>query len=186
MKSVKKGNFGYIKSQRIIEIIKTLVLLALCIAIYRIGIYSTGSNKNLLTFVAILGVLPMARFAVSAVLFIKAKGCSDELKAKIDATGVSVNLYDLFLTDYKQNYQLSALYFKRGTLIAVSEDPSIKLDLAEEHIRKVLENIGISSVFVKVYNEPDKFIDRMLELNALEDDGRPFDNIIENMLSVSI
>ena len=91
---IYKGDYGYIKEQRKIEIIKTLILLALPIALYLIGFISTGSNKNLLTFAAVLGCLPMARSAVSMVLFIRAKDCcSEETFKKIVSAGVAMTKY---------------------------------------------------------------------------------------------
>ena len=123
---IYKGDYGYIKEQRKIEIIKTLILLALPIALYIIGFVSTGSNKNLLTFAAVLGCLPMARSAVSMVLFIRAKECcSEETFKQIVSAGVAMTYYDLYYTSYKKNYPVAAELLKRGCFIALTESDDV-------------------------------------------------------------
>lgn len=84
MHRIKKGQYGYIKSQRKMEIIKTVSLFLLSLAIYLCGYWTTGTNKNLLTVVAILGCLPASKCAVNMIMFIRAKGCSEELYQKIN------------------------------------------------------------------------------------------------------
>ncbi|MBR5897405.1 MAG: hypothetical protein IKZ39_07290 [Lachnospiraceae bacterium] len=181
----KKGTYGYIARQRKIEIIKTVIMLALSFALYNIGIYSTGSNKNLLTLVAVLGCLPMAKFCVNAIMFIKAKGCSAELHNKLEGKGLTPDFYDLYFTAFKKNYQASALIYKRKNLIVMSEDPKIDTTEGEEHLKTVLKNAGASDATVKIFTDSDKFMERLSELQALEDDNKS-DFIKDNILSVSL
>lgn len=172
---VKKGNFGYIMSERIFIIILTLANLALCIGCYYLGIYIAGSNKNLLTYVAILGVLPMAKFAVRAVMLIKAKGCSDELHSEIVSKELPVDFYDLYMTAYKDCFPFSTLTFKKNNLILFSECEKLDIKKAEEHVSTVVKNAGFNDITVKIYtyNERDKYLQRLSELKNLEGDAFP-------------
>ncbi|MBO4679083.1 MAG: hypothetical protein J5626_05380 [Lachnospiraceae bacterium] len=181
----KKGTYGYIKSQRKIEIVKTIVMLALSFGLYNLGVYSVGSNKNLLTLVAVLGCLPMAKFCVNAIMFSKAKGCSKELHDNLEARGLSPDFYDLYFTAFKKNYQASALSYKRKNLIIMSEDPSIDTAEGEEHLKAVLSNAGASDVTVKIFTDAGKFMDRLSDLKDLEEDSKT-DFIKDNILSVSL
>ena len=181
----QKGTFGYIAKQRKIEIVKTVIMLALSLGCYNLGVYSTGSNRNLLTLVAVLGCLPMAKFCVNAIMFIRAKGCSQELHDKMEARGVSPDYYDLYFTAFKKNYQASALTYKKKNLIVMSEDPDIDTAEGEEHLKSILANAGVSSATVKIFKDADKFIDRLTELNALEEDTNT-DFIKDNLLGVSL
>ena len=181
----QKGTFGYIAHQRKVEIVKTLFMLALCIACYKLGVYSTGSNRNLLTLVAVLGCLPMAKFCVNAIMFSKAKGCSQELHDKIEARGITPDFYDLYFTAFKKNYQASALTYKKKNLIAISEDDKIDVAEAEEHLKTVLANAGVSNATVKIFKDADKFIDRLSELNELEEETNT-EFIKDNLLGVSL
>ncbi len=179
MLTTKKGNFGYIKSGRFRETLKTVGMLAISVSLYYAGILQTGSNKNVLTYVAILGVLPAAKFMVNAVLFYKAKGCSDGLKIKLDEVGLTPTFYDMFFTSYKKNFQISALFYKKGTLIGVTEDEKCEVSEGEKHLSEALSKAGFE-VTVKIFTDEAKFISRMKELSLLEDEGDTgflFDNI---------
>ena len=59
-------------------------MFGISLAIYLAGYLTVHSNKNLLTIVAVLGCLPASKSAVSMIMFLRAKGCSEALKAKID------------------------------------------------------------------------------------------------------
>lgn len=184
MKIIKKGQYGYISFQRKIEILKTLVLLLLCVGIYYLGVYSTGSNKNLLTFVAILGVLPMARCAVSAVLFIKAKGCPENVYESIEKDGIKITFYELFMTQYKNYFRFDACLYNKDCLIFYSSDEKLDEKLAKEHVEQVMRTASVENVTVKVYKDLDKFKERALQLSEGEMDDNTV--LFDNLLSVSI
>lgn len=185
-KRIRKGEYGYIKFQRKIELCKTILMLLLSVGIYRMGIYSTGSNQNLLTFVAVLGCLPMAKFAVNFVLFTKASGCSEAVFNRLSSENIKPMFYDLFYTTAKKNFQISVMDYKRGSLIMLSEDVKVDVSLAEEHLKIILKNCGYENVTVKLYTDVDKFILRLNELKALEDDNKDISVLVDNLLSVSI
>ena len=186
MKKIKKGDYGYIKHQRNIEIIKTIFMLALSFALYRIGIYSTGSNKNYLTLVAVLGCLPMAKFAVNATLFTRAKGCSEEVFSFLSGNAEKPWFYDLYFTTLKKNFQVSALYYKKKNLIVLTEDTKIDTASCVEHLETVTKNCGFENITVKVFDDKNKFADRLSELSKLEDDEKDLTVLKDNILSVSI
>lgn len=183
---IKKGCFGYIKQRRILETVITLFFLALCLIMYYAGIKATGSNKNVLSIVAILGTLPMGKFAVTAIVFFKAKPCSRELYDSFTALNLKPQFYDLYFTTYKKNYQISALSLKRQNIIAFSEDKKTDAKEAEDYVASVVKQAGMNNVTVKVYKDKEKYFSRLKELENLEEDNVNRDFVIENLLSVSI
>lgn len=186
MSKVSKGSYGYIKRQKFIELVKTLVFLFLSFGLYYMGVKTTGSNKNYLTLVAVLGCLPMAKFAVNFVLFLRAKGCSVEVKNILDKKNAVPLFYDLYFTTFKKNFQVSALSYKKKNLIMLSEDKNISAAECEEHITGVLKNCGYDDVTVKLFTDADKFADRVLELDSLMDEGKDITFLKDNILNVSI
>ncbi|MCQ2520071.1 MAG: hypothetical protein MJ107_06025 [Lachnospiraceae bacterium] len=184
---IYKGDFGYIKEQKKIEIVKTAVLVLLPILLYVIGFLTTGSNKNLLTFVAILGSLPMARSFVNLVLFLKAGVCcSEETYKKVVGAGVQATYYDLYYTSYKNNFPIASLILKRGSLIFLTEDSSVDEEAFMKHMEDAMKLCGGEKIAVKLFKDTDKYIERARELNALKDDDTDYDFILENLLSLSI
>ena len=63
-----KGTFGYLDTQKVYEIIRTVLFYSISIAIFVTGYVTTGTKKNLLTIVAVLGVLPASKSLVSVQL----------------------------------------------------------------------------------------------------------------------
>ncbi len=55
MKKAVKGTYGYLKSKRNRVLIRTIAFFAISIAIFIAGYVTTGSRKNLLTIIAVLG-----------------------------------------------------------------------------------------------------------------------------------
>ncbi len=184
----KKGTYGYIKKQKLTELIKSLIMLSLSVGIYYLGIYSTGSNKNLLTFVAVLGILPMAKFAVNFVMFTKAKGCSSSLHDKLINENADASFYDLFLTTYSENYSLSAGFYRKKSLIFITEDEKTDVKKAEEHILESLKKVNIEGITVKVFssNEENKFIERIKELKNLDVENEDTVFLFDNILGISL
>ncbi len=184
MFKTKKGEFGYIRNGRIKECIKSVIMLAISIALYFAGIKATGSNKNVLTYVAILGCLPAAKFMVNFVMFTKAKGCSKELKERFGKENVVPTFYDCFLTTYKVNYPISALFYSKSTLIGITE-AAIDAEACENHIKESLKTAGFE-ITVKIFTDPDKFISRYKELASLSSYNGDNTFLYDNILNLSL
>ena len=71
---IPKGSYGYIKNHRVVAALRTLLFFGVSIGLYVMGYVTTGSNKNLLTIVAVLGCLPACKSLVNLILFLKAEG----------------------------------------------------------------------------------------------------------------
>ena len=53
-----RGTRGYLRTQKIYEILRTVLYFAISLSLFIAGWVSTGSRENLLTIVAVLGCLP--------------------------------------------------------------------------------------------------------------------------------
>ena len=183
-----KGEYGYISDQRKKEIIKTLLLFALCASIYITGYITTGSNKNLLTIVAILGCLPASKSAVSMIMFIKSKGCTEELHRKIAAKSKGLpQLYDNVLTSYQNTFEISHFAYRGNNLIGITENPKCKVAEAEKHVLTMCAQDGIKEITVKIFNDPAKYLSRLEQLCELEnEDGAKTEAVLALIKVLSI
>ena len=84
-KNQNKGQKGYLAWNKKMSICKTLVLFAISFAVYAMGIWSTGSNQNLLTIVAVLGCLPACRSAANLIALLRCHEISESDYRKISA-----------------------------------------------------------------------------------------------------
>ena len=117
MKRKEKGTYGYIRQSRIYSILRTLVLFLLALGLYAIGYYTTGTNKNLMTIVAILGILPAAKSMVNAIMYLRFRSLSEEayFTYKDGANGYPL-LYENVLTTSEQAYYLPALIYRNHSV----------------------------------------------------------------------
>lgn len=187
-KKVPKGNYGYIEYQKKASVIRTVLFFALSLAIYGLGIYSTGSNKNLLTVVAVLGLLPSCKSAVNAVMFLRASGCSEQAKEKISFYDDKlVGFYDMYFTSYQKNFPISHMVLKGNVICAYTESVKCDTNAGEAHLEQMLKQDGYKNMTIKIFSNIDKYIDRLSQLSNLDiEESKNRDGMIQMFYSVSL
>ncbi len=186
---VPKGAFGYLNNRKKYTALRTVLFFSISAALYISGIIRTGSNKNLLTIVAVLGCLPACKSAVNFILFLRAKGCSDALHEKLVSyeDGSMTVFYDMYFTSYQKNYPLSHMALKGGILCGMTENPSCDCREAEKHLEQMLVQEGIKNVTVQVFSQEDKYIDRLSRLSGMRvEDHKEREGIINLLYDISI
>lgn len=186
---VPKGAFGYLNNRKKYTALRTVLFFSISAALYISGIIRTGSNKNLLTIVAVLGCLPACKSAVNFILFLRAKGCSDALHEKLVSyeDGSMTVFYDMYFTSYQKNYPLSHMALKGGILCGMTENPSCDCREAEKHLEQMLVQEGIKNVTVQVFSQEDKYIDRLSRLSEMQvEDHKEQEGIINLLYDISI
>lgn len=134
------------------------------------GYFTTGTKTNLLTIVAVLGCLPACKSAVIMFMYLKAKSCSGECYEKLQPyVGNTLMLYDLYLTSYEKNYQISAMAVKNSSLCGYTEDGKCDLTAGEKHISEILKQDGYEGLTIKLFSNFSKFTDRLLQMESLSD-----------------
>lgn len=183
-----KGSFGYLQNRKIYTALRTLLFFALSAGLYGIGYATTGSNKNLLTIVAVLGCLPSCKSLVNCILFFRAKGCSDGLKESLSAYDEKLTVfYDLYFTSYQKNFSVSHMVLKGGVLCGITEDPACNGQEAQKHLEQMLLQEGIKNVTVHIFSQTDVYIDRLSRLVEMEvDEHRQREEIVGLLYSISI
>ena len=167
MKRVKKGERGYLQAQRRILSVRTAVLFCLSLAVYLLGIWSTGSNKNLLTIVAVLGCLPASRSAVNTVMFFRCRGIGAADAEKIAPhEGGLCRLYDLVFTSYEKNFEVHHMTVTDGCLVGYSANPACDAAACEKHLKAMCAQNGIRDVDIKIFRELPKYLNRLDALRA--------------------
>lgn len=187
-KIIKKGSFGYIGNRKIMTGLRTFLFFAVSAGLYAMGYVTTGSSKNLLTIVAVLGCLPACKSAVNFILFVRAKGCSGQLHQKVEIyDGKLTTFYDMYFTSYQKNYPISHMTLKGNVLCGVTEDERCDCNAAEKHLEQMLVQEGVKGMTVKIFSKADKYIDRLGQLMALEtDDNKKKEEIVNLLYSISI
>ena len=166
----KKGYYGYIRKGRVVLGLVTACLLALVLGVYFGAQWYFKTNKNIFTLLAALTCIGVGKFAVDFVMFMRAGHCSEAAREIIDPhVGKLTGAYDLFMTSYNKNFAISHAVCAARSVCALTEDSNCDVKAGEMHIRTMLENDGFKGYTVKIFRNPDKYIERLDELNLLED-----------------
>ena len=183
-----KGSYGYIVNRRKFTALRTVLYFAISLSLYIAGYVTTGSNKNLLTIVAVLGCLPSCKSAVNMIIFLRAKGCSVELKTKLEGFDEKLTVfYDMYFTSYQNNYEVSHMALKGNVLCGVTENPKCDVLKAQKHLEEMLVQEGIKNITVKIYQDVPKYVDRLGQLTSLEtSEHKNRDDIIKLLYSISL
>lgn len=187
-KITPKGSFGYIQNRKRFTAVRTVLYFALSISLYVAGYVTTGSNKNLLTIVAVLGCLPSCKSAVNFIIFLRAKGCSQELRDAVKKFDTELtSFYDLYFTSYQKNYQVSHMVLKGNVLCGITESEKCDVNEAQKHLEQMLLQEGIKNMTVKIFSDRRKYIDRLSQLAELEtEENKNRDEIVNLLYSISL
>lgn len=185
---IPKGSYGYLANHRLIAAFRTVLFFGVSIGLYIMGYATTGSNRNLLTIVAVLGCLPACKSMVNLIVFLRASGCSETLRDRVREYDKRLTtFYDLYFTSYQKNYAVSHMTLRGNVLCGVSESAKCNCNEAEKHLEQMLSQEGIKNVTVKIYSDPDKYIDRLSQIINLDvEEHKNRNQIVELLYSVSI
>lgn len=171
IKNAVKGQFGYLANKRKLVLVRTVLFFVIPLSLLAAGIISTGSRRNLLTIVAVLGCLPACKSLVNLILYVRAAGCGHEAREKIlTAEGALFGMYDMYFTSYKQNFAISHMVSAGKNLCGFTEDAKCSAKACEEHLAIMLKQGGCQDVTVKIFTDLDKYCERLRQLNHLSGD----------------
>lgn len=174
MKKAIKGNFGYLDAKRKQVLIRTIIFFAISLALLAAGIISTGTRKNLLTVVAVLGCLPACKSFVNFIMYFRAKGCSIDAKEKIKPEeGGLIGMYDMYFTSYKKNFPVSHMIVEGKNVCGFTEYEDCDTKACEEHLTAMLKQGGYKDLTVKIFKELPKYCERLRQLNGLVRERTP-------------
>ena len=187
-KLVSKGCYGYIRNHRMVAAVRTLLFFGVSIGLYVMGYVTSGSNQNLLTIVAVLGCLPACKSLVNLIIFLKAEGCSEALENKVSTYDANLlTCYDMYFTSYQKNYAISHMALKGNVLCGMTETAKCDCNAAEKHLEQMLSQGGIKNITVKIFDNADKYIDRLSQITYLDTvENKSQGQIVDLLYSISI
>lgn len=168
-KKYNKGDYEYASYDKKKTGIITLLLFILPLGLYITGYVTTGSNKNLLTVVAILGMLPASRSLVSFIMKLKVKTATPALRDIINENiGETLGLYNMYLTSYDVNFYFEHMIILQNSLICLSKSEKFDNKKFNEHLEKHMKLEGIKDIMIKVFSDEDTYVRRLKEIKDSE------------------
>ena len=168
MKKAAKGSAGYVRYEKVKRLIITLIMFAIPIGIYISAYKITGTNRNIMTIVAVLGIIPAARFAVSCIMIMIQKDADPEAVAATEKYAQQfVHGYELTVTAYEGRMPLDALVICGNEVVCISVNgKKDEFAFMEKHITKILNSNGYFGSNVKIFSDIRKYEERLQQLAA--------------------
>lgn len=182
-----KGRENYLNTQKKYELIRTLIMFAVSLSLFAAGFIQTGSRKNLLTVVAVLGCLPACRSMVNTIMYLRYKSGSHEVISEIKkhSEGLQV-IYDCVFTSYLKNFIICHIAVCGNTICGFSEDKCFDEAAFHKHIENILGIDGHKEVSVKIFKELSKYCERLEQMKHLEPAPAKSEAIINTLKSVML
>lgn len=183
----EKGEFGYAKFNKTKTAVITIILFALAIGLYITGYVTTGSNKNLLTVVAVLGMLPASKSAVALIMTMRVNASDEVFKKEIDEhKGSLFVMYDMYFTSYDKNFYINNMVITSDSMICFTDDPKFDEKKFNEHINKHISLEGLKDIFIKAFTDKSAYLRRLDEINNSSADKNANNNLVKLLKNISI
>lgn len=179
---IQRCDKGYLTWKRKRELIKTILFFAIPLALFIAGYITTQSRLNLLTIVAVLGMLPASRSLVTLIMYLKGHGISEEDYAVISPLADTLTgSYDNIFTTYERAYEVPSLVVRSGNVCGYSYGDPKNLGTLEKHLATSIKKEGYS-VNVKIFESTDAYVGRLESLNKLQETQQEKDLAIRQIL----
>lgn len=151
-------------------------MFAIPITIFLTGWKYNGTRNNLLTVVAIVGVLPAAKFAVSFIMMAMQKDAPADVVEKTDRlAGNLVHAYEMTFTLSEGQMPCDAVVIGNKNVVMYSErGKKNMLPLFEKHIVKALATSDHRGVKAKIFQDKNRYLQR-IEMLSKETTDHDFD-----------
>ena len=169
-KKVTKGSYEYLKNRKVQTVLWTVLLFAVSATLFIAGVVTTGTKKNLLTIVAVLGVLPATRSFVTSFMYCKAKGCSAQWYEEHHELMEQFKhgYYDLVFTTYERAYNVPVMVIKEGNVCGLTYDSKKPIKELEAHIESSLKKEKRNANVV-IFDKEEDFLKRVEQMVQLEE-----------------
>ena len=189
---VTKNGYGYLKDKVRVEAIKTVLLLLIPATFIIVSKVLGGTKGKWLMFIAVMCLIPAGNELVSLIMACKGKnkGCDISLYnriIKINENEAVPVLYDLYFTSYEKNYPVQALVCVNKGIVGYSNQENFDHKKFEEHINTMLSQNKLSAASIKIFDNEDKFVERVEMLGKVPKTAEDVDNsILRLMMNLTI
>lgn len=176
-KKLQKGMYGFLNKKKKHEIMKTIVFFGIALAVYFLGLWQSGTNKNLLTIVSIVGMLPASKAAVSMIMFVRYKVVSEHMYMQLEDINLSTNqneanpftyekcnglvLFDLIFVLNEKVVKTDCIFVKDTSLTVFTVNSQMPDNEISKYLKNFLANQGKGNVSVKVCKTEKAFLEQV-------------------------
>lgn len=182
-KNLTKGMYGYFSKKKKTEIIKTIVFFSIALAVYFTGLIHTGTNKNLLSIVAILGVLPAGKAAVGMIMLLRFKQITLENYNNLKEYEEShLMLYDLIFVLKEKAVKTECVSIQENSIMILTACAHMKETEIAKELKNFLSNHGKGLCTVRVFKDQKNFLKELNKNTSSFEKNSVKDNFVKKSL----
>lgn len=183
---IKKGNLGYIKHRKKIDLLWLLAFIALGVAIFLLGYFITHVRANIFTVLSVLMVLPAAKRIVALIVLLPRKGVSQERYEKIKPFIENGTLYaDYVFTSTDQIMHLDFLLVKNGNVLGVIASSKQDADYMNKYLSDCVKKTA-PGFHVQLFDKDEKLISHVQRLTKTEAGEEKEKALLEYLYSLAM
>jgi len=183
---LEKGTFGYIKKNKRRQMGLVILMFIIAVAMFVTGLIVNKNDKaNLLTALAILMVLPAAKFLTLYIVLFPYKSVSKERYEKVKSK-LSENIImmtDMVITSTQKSMNLDFILITDNQVLCLLGKAKQDVKYIEDYLMKTIATTRADSFTVKVFTDEKKFMDcipeRNIEKSVLQEEAY---NIIRTLV----
>lgn len=171
---IKKGEAGYIHSQKKKRAGYTIFLFAVSMLVFVTGYLTTHTRNNVLTIVAVLGCLPAAKSAVGWIVLLPYHSIEETKLRELEVKSPLVlKAYDLVLTSREKIMPVDAIAVSGHLVCGYISHTKVPADYTEKYIRNILKDNHYEKMTVKIFSDYKAFLSRAEGMNNIEAVEKP-------------
>ena len=160
-KKLIKGEYAYFNKKKRYEVIKTILFFAISFAVFLTGYLQTGKRENLLTVVAIVGVLPASKSAVNMFMFVRYKAVEKSVYECLGAySDRGVIMYDLIFVLNQLAVKSECVVIADKELVVYTKNTKLSEGEIAKQLKNFLSNHGKGNCSVKVCKSEKSFLEQ--------------------------
>ncbi|MBE5936251.1 MAG: undecaprenyl-diphosphate phosphatase [Lachnospiraceae bacterium] len=184
MAKINKGSYGYIKQKKKTLLFYLLLIVAIAVGIFVLGLYLNDFSKNnIFTVIAVLLTLPAAKILVSLIVIWPHKSLSREqlehLEKKIDYK--KALLGGMVLTSPQKVMHIKSMAILKDKYVVWTCDKQDKNHIGD-YIGKHMYNYGFEKDMV-VVDDFNKYIE---SIDGQAEDTENIDEIVSKLMILEI
>ena len=161
----QKGEHGYFAWEKKKRIAIVALMYGIVLLIYFTGIARYHTRKNAFTLIAILGILPAAKWTVSMIMACIQKPFSEEAYQVTEriAKGLTRG-YELCVTAEEGRLALDAVVVTGSQVVAYTRANRGLFEFMQKHIAKILSSNGLYGMNVRIFLDLNRYTERISAL----------------------
>lgn len=178
--NIQRGEFGYLAARKKRAWLGVLAMVVLGVSIFVLGLLlNKMSNRNIFTVIAVLFVLPGARFLVGAIITFPYKSVEKERYEKVrgELPENTLLMTDMVITSSEKIMHLDFVVVGNGQVIALMGQGKQELGYVRKYLTTGVKNWG-TGYHVRVFDKEKAFLAELAKMEVKEVDREEEEKVI--------